>query len=151
MIEVVINNLNGFEGVEITEIPIEDGLVAKLKEVLSKAKEYGSVGIRYLVGTDIVDFIKAHEGIRDKIKPRTRIEKAIHYFYYAKNFAGRAMPTLLELDGIRHIVEGRYKIGFGELALGAYKNFSDYYAIRGRNAFNEMVVLAKKQLENKNQ
>ena len=40
------------------------------------------------------------------------------------------MPTLLELDGIRHLAEGSYKIGFGEIALGAYKNTSDYYAIK---------------------
>ena len=61
------------------------------------------------------------------------------------------MPTLLELDGIRHLAEGSYKIGFGEIALGAYKNTSDYYAIKGRKAFNELVALAKKQLSTETQ
>jgi len=139
--------IRAFEDVEITEIPL--GLVAKLKEIISKTKQYGSTRVRYLVGADIVDFVKTHEGIRDKISARTRIEKAVDYFSYAKTFAGRAMPTLLELDGIRHIVEGSYKIGFGELALGVYKNLSDYYTIRKRNAFNKIAALARKQLENK--
>ena len=144
-------NLKVFEDVEITEILIEDWLVAKLKGILSKAKQYGSAGVRYLVGADIVDYIKAHESIRDRVNPRTKIEKAVHYFSYAKTFAGRAIPTLLELDGIRHLAEGSCKMGLGEIAIGVYKNVSDYYSIRGRNAFNETAALAKKQLSTKTQ
>ena len=144
-----IVDIEAFTYVEITEISIEDGLVAKLKEILSKARQYGSERIKYLVGTDIVDYIKAHESIIEKISPRTRIEQAVTYFSYAKTFLVRAAPTLLELDGIRHVAEGSYKIGLGELASGAYINVMDYFAIRRRSVYIETVALAKKQLQNK--
>lgn len=137
------------EVVEIVEVG--SGLTAKLRQALLSSKQYGLVGVRYLAGADIVDYIKAHESIRDKVKPRTRIERAVQYFNYAKTFVGRLAPTLLEFDGIRNIAEGRYKIGVLELLAGVYKNASDYYAIRGRDAYNRTVSLAKKLLESKPQ
>lgn len=81
---------------------------------------------------------------------RTKIEKAVDYFFYVKTFLVRATPTLLELDGIRHMAEGSYKIGLGELASGAYINVMHYFAIRRRQAYIETVALAEKQLQNKN-
>lgn len=82
--------------------------------------------VDYLIGADIVEYIKIYEPLVRKLRNRDLPSKGMDYWIHLKMFGTRLAMVGLELDGVRRIVGGDYKIGALELAAGIYKNLMDY-------------------------
>ena len=124
---------SGFEGMGYNEYRIILGInVTMLSERIGQSS---SSIFSYLRGADIVDFIRAQE--RVVRYGRNKLMKLLDYVHYGNMFLGRATPTLLEIDGVRRLVQGEPKGGLLELTAGLYKNLWDLYSISRRKIIIE--------------
>ena len=96
--------------------------------IVSKAQAV----VDYLVGIDLLRYVRASEQISDRVENRRLPDKIMDYFSYFGAFTLRYAPTIVEIDGIRRLMMGQYKIGMLEIGGGLYKNLWDYYRYRRR-------------------
>ena len=109
-----------------------------------KAVENTKKVIDYLVGADIVRYIRAYEKIVDKLDKRMMAEKGIDWYSHPWIFVGRWLPTALLVDGLRRIATGQLRFSSGhnptdtvinlavmaEVAYPIYKYMRDYIRYR---------------------
>ena len=93
--------------------------------------------VEYLVGVDILRYVKATKQIQDKVEKRKIIDKIMDYSSYLGTFILRYGPTIAEIEGLRRLFMGQYKFGISLIAGGLYKNLWDYYRSRRRKRWLE--------------
>ena len=116
-----------------------------------KAVENAKKLLDYLVGADIVRYVRAYEKIVDKLDKRKAAEKGIDWYSHPWLFVGRLLPTALLIDGIRRIATGQLRFSSGHstadtvisLAVMAEVAYPIYKYMRNYIRYRRMIVWTK--------
>ncbi len=101
--------------------------------------------INYIIGTDIIEYMKVNEPFVKKIEKRNLLSKLMDWQNYAGSFIVRYGINYLHIDGVINLFKGQYKIATAELSIGLWRDFFAYYRHKRRLRFIKLMKAINEQ------